>query len=496
MSRFLHRLLGVFFLVICFSGALRAQAYAEINIFRPKQFQGGAIIFQVLVNDEVVARLGNGSRATYKVYSEGPVELKLKASVYNSKTINFGVVNGDRYYIKAGFDDAVGARLTFVQMSDYDGQQAFEDLSQYHRKNVKIVEENREKPVVKHFTPITEKAPEFEKTDGSKPRIGWINPKVYTTETDVEVINIDACVRSDASQVAIRLLHNGAEIQSLKDIPTQSKGNCSFNFISNLTLHSGENKIEIIVADAFGESQATRMVTYNKKQEAVEIKKLALVIGNSNYRELTRLQNPANDARAMAAALEKLGFEVMKYEDLNYQGMKRAIGEFGVALDNYEVGLFYYAGHGVQYDGANYLIPVDANITNEAEIEYECVDAGSVLSKMEMMQTKVNIIILDACRDNPFKFSSSRSAASPGLTGMDAPVGTIIAYATAPGRAASDGVGKNGLYTEELLSYMFRPQLKVEDLFKQVRINVMEKTNNRQIPWETSSLIGDFYFVN
>lgn len=494
MSRFLHRIFGGILLVTCCTTTSPGQDYAEINIFRPKQFQGGAVIFQVLVNDEVVARLGNGSRATYKVYSEGPVELKLKASVYNSKTINFGVVNGDRYYIKAGFDDAVGAKLTFVQISEYEGKQQFDDLSLYHRKNVRIVEENRAKPVVKHFTPITEKAPEFEKTEGSRPRIGWVNPKANVTETELEVMTVDACIRSDAPSVAIKILHNGDEFQTLEGIPTQNKGNCSFNFISNINLHKGENKVEIIVSDQFGESRANRVVIYQQKQQP-QMKRLALVIGNSSYRELTKLQNPVNDARAMAIALEKLGFEVMKYENLSHSDMKRAIGEFGVALDQYEVGLFYYAGHGVQYDGTNYLIPIDANISHEAEIEYECVDAGRVLSKMEMMQTKVNIIILDACRDNPFKFSSSRSVANPGLTGMDAPVGSIIAYATAPGRAASDGTGKNGLYTEELLSYMFRPQVKVEDLFKQVRINVMQKTNNRQIPWETSSLIGDFYFV-
>lgn len=470
------------------------QDYAEIKIFRPKQFQGGAVIFQVIVNDETIARISNGSRVTYRVYSEGPIEIKLKASVYNSKSINFGVISGEKYYIKAGFDDAIGSKLTFIQLSENNGERQFNDGNLYHRQNIKVIEEDKGKPVVQTTTILTEEEPEFETVAGNEPEIAWMNPRTDNAATDIEVFAIDACIRSDAEKIDVRLIHNGTELQSLEDIPSHKNQKCSLTLLSNVTLQNGPNTIEVIVKDEFGESMSRRTIQYNRKKEETK-KRLALVIGNSGYAHITPLPNPVNDAKAMSAALEKLGFKVLKYENLNHNAMKRAIGEFGIALDDYDVGLFYYAGHGVQYDGINYLVPVDANVGSEDEIEYECVNAGRVLSKMEMMKTGVNIIILDACRNNPFKFAASRSMSAPGLTGMDAPAGSIVAYATAPGKTASDGLGKNGLYTEELLSYIFRPDLKVEDLFKQVRINVMKKTNNRQIPWETSSLTGDFYFT-
>jgi hypothetical protein len=222
-------------------------------------------------------------------------------------------------------------------------------------------------------------------------------------------------------------------------------------------------------------------------------KKTALVIGNGNY-PVSVLSNPENDARAMAGILKKLGFEVFEYENLTQNQMKRAIDEFGLRLFNNSVGLFYYAGHGVQFKGFNYLIPVDAQLKTEEDVEFDCVEANRVLAKMEASGSKVNIIILDACRNNPFERSWSRSATGRGLAFMDAPGGTLIAYSTALGRTASDGSGNNSPYTSAILESIQIPGITINQMFQNVARLVSQKSNNQQVPWISSSLTADFYF--
>src|SRR5262249_42773227 len=220
--------------------------------------------------------------------------------------------------------------------------------------------------------------------------------------------------------------------------------------------------------------------------------RVALVIGNAAY-DMAPLRNPVNDVRAMAATLRTLGFQVTALENAALMDMKRAIDDFGDSLrSGGGVGLFYFSGHGIQINGRNFIIPVGVRVKGERDVEYESVDVGRVLGKMEDAGNRMNLVILDACRDNPFA-RSFRSAAS-GLATMDAASGTFIAFATAPGHTADDGTGTNGLYTEQLIRYMRTPGLKVEDVFKQVRIDVEKSSGGKQVPWESSSLKGDFYF--
>ena len=225
---------------------------------------------------------------------------------------------------------------------------------------------------------------------------------------------------------------------------------------------------------------------------ANELPRHALVIGNSQYKS-SPLPNASNDARAIAKTLSAVGFRVRSLEDASQKQMMEAIRAFGDDLKGGAVGLFYFAGHGVQVKGRNFLIPSDADIRREDEIPYQSIDANQVLDKMESAKNSVNIMILDACRNNPFA-RSARSSAT-GLAQMDAPVGTLIAFATAPGAEASDGLGDHGVYTEHMLKHMTQPGLKIEDLFKRVRVGVRSDTRNKQIPWENTSLEGDFYFV-
>jgi len=220
--------------------------------------------------------------------------------------------------------------------------------------------------------------------------------------------------------------------------------------------------------------------------------RIALVIGNSAY-ETSPLVNPVNDARDMASKLAELGFEVSVFTDQDRKGMREAIRDFGERLKKAQVGLFYFAGHGIQIKGNNYLIPVGTDVSSADEIEDESIDAYSVLRKMESAGNEVNIVILDACRNNPF--ARSFRSLEQGLAKMDGPIGSFIAYATAPGSVAADGSGKNGLYTEHLLQALSQPGLNIEQTFKAVRRGVSQDTRGVQIPWESSSLTGEFYFL-
>ena len=220
-------------------------------------------------------------------------------------------------------------------------------------------------------------------------------------------------------------------------------------------------------------------------------RRVALVIGNGDY-ATSPLRNPANDARAMAGALRGLGFEVILGTDMDQGQMKRAIIRFGRQLEKGGVGLFYYAGHGVQVDGRNYLVPVGSRIKYEEEVEVEAVDANYVLARMAAARNHLNIVILDACRDNPFARSFRTSG--KGLAQMTAPRGTFIAYATGPGSVAADGSGSHSYYTQALLKQMRQPGRSLEKVFKRVRAEVLTATNGVQVPWESSSVVGDFYF--
>jgi uncharacterized caspase-like protein len=244
--------------------------------------------------------------------------------------------------------------------------------------------------------------------------------------------------------------------------------------------------------DSRAQQEPNRQLMQTASTNATFAKRVALVIGNGAYTSAPPLKNPPNDARDMAANLKTLGFEVSSGVNVSQREMKRLIREFGQKLKAGGNGLFYYAGHGVQARGRNYIIPIDADIQSEADVEDSGVDVGLVLNYMDDAQNGLNIVILDACRNNPF--ARSFRSASDGLAQVDAPSGTLIAYATAPGRVAADGVGANGLYTSELLKAMRLPGLSATDMFMRVRAEVMKKTGNKQVPWEASSLVGSFYF--
>ena len=228
------------------------------------------------------------------------------------------------------------------------------------------------------------------------------------------------------------------------------------------------------------------------QSSAAPERRVALVVGNSSYRT-SPLKNPQNDARAVASALRKLNFEVIERSNLSREAFSLLVREFGDRLKGASVGLFYFAGHGLQVKGRNYLVPVDVDIAREDEVPYRSLDLNEVLDKMDSARTPVNLVVLDACRNNPFARSFKLSQV--GLAPVDAPQGTLISFATAPGSVAQDGQGANGLFTGAFLKHMSTQGLAVEQMFKRVRVDVARDSNNQQVPWESSSLNRDFSFA-
>lgn len=220
--------------------------------------------------------------------------------------------------------------------------------------------------------------------------------------------------------------------------------------------------------------------------------RVALVIGNAAYQSVPALSNPVNDARAMSLVLRRLGFKVFDVIDGDRASMTEAIGRMKVELKGQQaVAMLYFAGHGLQLDWRNYMVPVDARIAKADDVARQTVDIEQVIETFKGAQTRMNIIVLDACRDNPF----AGSGGGKGLAQLDAPPGTYLAFATAPGNVAEDGdtTTGNGLFTHFLLKELQRPA-RIEDVFKRVRLQVRQKSQGRQIPWDSSSLEDDFAF--
>ncbi|MGV8056519.1 MAG: caspase family protein [Smithellaceae bacterium] len=251
----------------------------------------------------------------------------------------------------------------------------------------------------------------------------------------------------------------------------------------NISMHSISKKILLLLL-------VIVLINPSSFQAATE-QRIALVIGNSTYSS-GPLRNPVNDATDMAAALQKLGFKVNLKKNASLETMEGAIEDFGNRLKRGGVGLFYYAGHGVQVNGVNYLIPVNAKINKESDVRYKAVDAGRILDEMANANNGLNIVILDACRDNPF--GKSFRSASRGLAIVsNSPSGTFISYSTSPGQVARDGEGRNSPYTKALLENITKPGQTINSVFMKVRNKVKKETG--QVPWELTSLEGDFFFV-
>lgn len=270
-------------------------------------------------------------------------------------------------------------------------------------------------------------------------------------------------------------------------------------FQSNVNLVPGKNRVRIAAQNT--QSQVISKDMYLNSEPAAEKtsanlstgkfnKRVALVIGNADYTATAKLRNTLNDAKAITATLKGLGFEVITIENGNYETMKNAVYAFGDRIQDVDVSMFFYAGHGLEVDGVNYLVPVDADIQSHLDIKQKCIPLTGVSNTMEFANDEgLNMIILDACRNNPFPAGKRGGA---GLARVNAPSGTLIAYATDPGSVASDGDGTNGLYTGELIKQLKISQ-RIEDIFMHTRNNVEQLSGGKQRPWEEARLKGIFF---
>lgn len=233
--------------------------------------------------------------------------------------------------------------------------------------------------------------------------------------------------------------------------------------------------------------------------EALAEKRVALVIGNGAYTAAGELANPKNDATAMSSSLERLGFEVTTGIDLDYRAMRTTLSDFATSLEGADVALVFYAGHGIQVAGENYLLPIDAELRSEVDLEFGAVKLDTILRMLES-RPRTSLVFLDSCRNNPLTRSLARSmgtrsaSVGQGMAEVRSGLGTLITFATQPNDVAADGTGDNSPFTEALLTHIEKPGLEVRQMLSRVRGDVVAATNQRQIPWDHSSLTGDFFF--
>jgi len=324
-------------------------------------------------------------------------------------------------------------------------------------------------------------------------------PQIRITKPSINRGYGDAIHNSERLELE-GVLSNDTKIKNvtINNIPAEILP--SGKFAADINLVPGKNKIRVIAEDyqsntVFKDVYVTRnpeleKVDINAKEAISKQRRVALVIGNAEYEGTGKLYNTVNDASTMAETLKDLGFEVTTILDGSYEDIKNAILDYGHTVSDVDVSLFYYAGHGLEIDGVNYLIPVDAHINSTLDVKQQAIPLTGILNTVEYTNDDgLNLIILDACRNNPFPTGKRGGA---GLAKSNPPSGAVIAYSTAPGSVASDGDGENGLYTGELVKQLKIPQ-RIEDVFINTRNNVERLSNGAQQPWEEARLRGIFY---
>ena len=332
-----------------------------------------------------------------------------------------------------------------------------------------------------------------------KSTVTWQAPLSNGSTTSVQSIELKACVETTETVREYTLIQNGQRLIIPRGLMPKKANDCLNSFSQMVTLREGENTFQLVAQLPKGDTKSDIFTLfYDKKavsNNSVPIetkieKRIALVVGNADYTEGFKLKNPVNDANLMAQTLKNLGFRVMQVTNVNKAQFERAIRDFSAVLSDYNVALFYYAGHGIQLDGENYLLPIDAKLQDKKDVRFEAVKVKFAVEEFENHPDNVNIVILDACRNNPFR--SWTRGGSEGFKAMYIG-GTVVAFATSSDATASDGSGVNGLYTEELVKQMALNQ-PIETVFRETRKAVLKRSNGIQNPQEFWQLTESFYF--
>lgn len=330
---------------------------------------------------------------------------------------------------------------------------------------------------------------------GAKADIEWLSALSSTSQRQY---TLDAGVKSESRIDAWTVSVNGVAERGISAVKADGY---DLRINKTLALQPGDNVIRIEVTNAGGTAVEERTVGCTSAEKTVPAgseRRIALVVGNSKYKgNVGKLDNPRNDAADIALKLRKLGFEVTSLYDGTKKQMNNAVNEFVDKARNYDVALFYYAGHGMQLQtdigGTNYLIPVDAQLVYKCDAE-DCINASHIVSQLEASGCKMRLIVLDACRNLPNLKDCARGSSPTGFTQIKSAVGTCIMYSTREGQTASDGRGRNSPFAEGMLHYLEQPNLPLESFFKKVGEWVDEKTNYQQSPWPSGRIRGDFYF--
>ena len=301
-------------------------------------------------------------------------------------------------------------------------------------------------------------------------------------------------IKSKSKIEDVTITINGSQARGVKTVASDQ-----YDMVIEhpITLVEGTNRIVVSVRNSEGIVTKERSEYYSDitPRPVFNDKRIALIIGNSDYsKPEMKLKNPVNDAQDLANQLDSLGFHVILKTDATLDEMKDALVQFEQQAAEYDVALFYFAGHGIQSKGENYLLPTNIDHLTEGSLPSDCLPASRALSQMAATPCRLKIAVLDACRNDPLSRGWYRGTGTRGLSSMDSPVGTIIAFSTAPGHTASDGSGKNSPYTESFLEALKQPNLDIDAFLKRVGAHVQDKTGRSQIPWYSTSYTGSFYF--
>ncbi len=326
------------------------------------------------------------------------------------------------------------------------------------------------------------------------PVMSWQVPLPTHVFAKTAAYRVTICVQSAGPVTLLRILHNGQE-RVIQQRGFKRTG-CGTEISEDLTLTTGPNEIQVMATNAAGTATSDlRRVTYQPEPLALRpttAKRLALIVANGRYPKYP-LKNPGNDGRAVKTNLEHLGFSVTLQENLPLRELKKTLDEFLTELSSHDVGLVYYAGHGLMVNGENYLQPVDADPTAEPDVEYECYPLRRLIARMEQVNPRgANLVFWDACRNNPYR-SWRRSVGEPVFALVQPPVGTLIVYATEPGKPAYDGDTQNSLFTGELIKHIGEPNVDIFDLVDRIDRG-LEERGFKQPPYIEGRLRGKFFF--
>ena len=380
----------------------------------------------------------------------------------------------------------------------YDqGMGVTQDLAQaisLYRKAADQGDETAAEWLVKAEERMREQQEQNSQKQNSLVTFDWIG---FTPTVNKKEYQLKVGVKSDTKIEDVIVTVNGSLSRGINTVKTDGYDQ---TINRTLALREGENTIVVSIRNADGLSSSEKTITCHAGSSTSVTsheKRVALVVGNSHYSKAeNNLKNPENDATDIAKKLRELGFEVILKTDATLRTMEDELAHFREKAQNADVAMFYYAGHGVQSKGANYILPTDIqDIKEESDLKWKCVNMERVMDVMEDSHSKLKFVVLDACRNDPLSRSWHRSAgASGGLAQMNAPEGTILWYATSPGSVAQDGTGRNSPYTTAFLKMLDIPNLEVTDIYKKVGAEVKYNTGQMQTPWMSSNFFGDFYF--